>query len=62
MTNLQPHIRCTNEDAAKYAILPGDPQRVDRVKCFLTDVKDIAFNREHKSASEIGRASCRERV
>ena len=51
MTNLQPHIRCTNEDAAKYAILPGDPQRVDKVKFFLTDVKDIAFNREHKSAS-----------
>ncbi len=51
MTNLQPHIRCTNEDSAKYAILPGDPQRVDKVKLFLTDVKDIAFNREHKSAS-----------
>lgn len=51
MSNLQPHIRCTNEDAALYAILPGDPQRVERIKEFLTDVKDIAFNREHKSIS-----------
>lgn len=51
MSNLQPHIRCTSEDAAAYAILPGDPQRVERIKEFLTDVKDIAFNREHKSIS-----------
>lgn len=51
MSNLQPHIRCSNEDAALYAILPGDPMRVDRIKTFLTDAKDIAFNREHKSVS-----------
>lgn len=51
MSNLQPHIRCTEEDAALYAILPGDPQRVERIKEYLTDVKDIAFNREHKSIS-----------
>lgn len=49
MSNLQPHIRCTQEDAALYAILPGDPQRVDRIGKYLTDVKEIAFNREHKS-------------
>lgn len=51
MSNLQPHIRCAEEDAALYAILPGDPQRVDRIKEYLTDVKEIAFNREHKSIS-----------
>lgn len=51
MSNLQPHIRCTEEDAALYAILPGDPQRVDRIKEYLTDAKEIAFNREHKSVS-----------
>ena len=49
MSNLQPHIRCTEEDGALYAILPGDPQRVDRIREFLTDVKDITFNREYKS-------------
>ncbi|MDD2971514.1 MAG: nucleoside phosphorylase [Lachnospiraceae bacterium] len=51
MSNLQPHIRCTTEDAAKYAILPGDPQRVDRMKPYLENVTEIAFNREHKSIS-----------
>ena len=49
MSNLQPHIRCTTEDAAAYAILPGDHQRVGRIKEFLTDTKEIAFNREHRS-------------
>lgn len=51
MKNLQPHIRCSEEDAALYAILPGDPQRVDRIKEYLTDAKEIAFNRELKSVS-----------
>lgn len=51
MKNLQPHIRCSEEDEALYAILPGDPQRVDRIKEYLTDAKEIAFNREHKSVS-----------
>jgi len=45
----QPHIRCGLADGAKYAILPGDPARVDRVKQFLDDPVDIAFNREYKS-------------
>lgn len=49
MTDIQPHIQCRAEDAAKYAILPGDPQRVERVKRFLTDAREIAFNREYKS-------------
>ena len=51
MSTLQPHIRCSEEDAAKYAILPGDPARVDRIKKYLTDANDIAFNREMKSVS-----------
>lgn len=48
-TNLQPHIRCGVEDAAPYAILPGDPGRVDRIREYLSDVTEIAFNREFKS-------------
>lgn len=51
MSTVQPHIRCTKEDAAKYAILPGDPQRVERMKAYLTQVRDIAFHREMKSIS-----------
>jgi len=51
MGNLQPHIRFSEEEAAKYAILPGDPKRVDRIAKFLDDVKEITFNREYKSIS-----------
>jgi len=47
----QPHIRCSRTDGAKYAILPGDPERVDRVKLFLENPVDIAYNREYKSCS-----------
>lgn len=51
MDNVQPHIRCSKEHGAKYAILPGDPARVDRIGEYLEDVKQIACNREHKSIS-----------
>ena len=30
--SLQPHIRCSEQDMAPYALLPGDPGRLDRVK------------------------------
>lgn len=48
---LQPHIRCGKADAAEYAILPGDPARVERIQSYLQDVKSIAYNREFKSIS-----------
>ncbi|MGV8980763.1 nucleoside phosphorylase [Clostridium sp.] len=51
VNDIQPHIRCCIKDAAEYAILPGDPIRVDRVKMFLDDSVDIAFNREFKSCT-----------
>ncbi len=51
MDQKQPHIQCAPSDGAKYAILPGDPARVDRIKTFLDDAKDIAYNREMKSIS-----------
>lgn len=47
--NLQPHIRCCSEDAADFAILPGDPERVERIRAFLENTKDIAYNREFKT-------------
>lgn len=49
MRNVQPHIQCGAEDAARYAVLPGDPQRVERMKRFLAEVREITFNREYKS-------------
>ena len=51
MKELQPHIRLSKEDSAKYAILPGDPGRIDHIKMFLTDAKEIAYNREIRSIS-----------
>lgn len=49
MANLQPHIRCGTADAAAYAILAGDPARLDRIAEHLQDVREIAYNREHRS-------------
>lgn len=51
MVNKQPHIRCDSNDAAKYAIMPGDIGRVEKVMRFLDDPRDIAFNREFKSCT-----------
>lgn len=46
---LQPHIQCDSSRMAPYALLPGDPGRVDKVKAYLTNPVEIAFNREYKS-------------
>jgi uridine phosphorylase len=43
---LQPHIRLTQEQAANYAVLPGDPGRVKRIATFLDGVEELAYNRE----------------
>ncbi len=51
MGELQPHIRCTSEDAAEYAILPGDPGRIDRIIPLLEKVKEVAFNREFRTVT-----------
>lgn len=46
---LQAHIQLDDNYGAKYVLLPGDPKRVDRVKEFLTDTKELAYNREYRS-------------
>lgn len=46
---LQPHLRISEELSVSYALLPGDPQRVDRIKAFLDNPIEVAFNREFKS-------------
>ncbi|GAA0486688.1 nucleoside phosphorylase [Salinibacillus aidingensis] len=48
-TEMQPHLQLTEEIQAKYALLPGDPKRVDQVKKHFHNVKELAFNREYKS-------------
>jgi uridine phosphorylase len=46
---LQPHIRIGNEHSAPYALLPGDPGRVDEVAKFLEKPRELAYNREYKT-------------
>ena len=43
------HIRCGRRDAAPYAILPGDPGRINHIARHLNDVREIAYNREFRS-------------
>ncbi|WHY78508.1 nucleoside phosphorylase [Neobacillus sp. WH10] len=47
--NLQPHIRIANGHEVQYALLPGDPGRVDEVAKFLENPVEIANNREYKT-------------
>lgn len=51
MEEKQAHIRLSKQDGAKYAILPGDPGRIDHIKEYLTDAKELAYNREMRSIS-----------
>lgn len=45
---LQPHIQLESVQASA-AILPGDPARIDRIAAVLTDVRELAYNREFRS-------------
>ena len=49
MPQLQPHIRLDQNHGALSALLPGDPARLDRIKPFLSDVSELAYNREYRS-------------
>lgn len=45
---LQAHLQLEKIEA-KYAILPGDPKRIDVIKQFLDDPKELMYNREFRS-------------
>lgn len=45
---LQAHIQLEKINA-KYAILPGDPKRIDIIKEFLENPKELMYNREFRS-------------
>lgn len=49
MSQLQPHIRLDSSIKIKFALLPGDPARLDRIAAFLKDVEELAYNREFRS-------------
>lgn len=53
------HIALTAEQGAKYALLPGDPARVEKIAAFLDNPQPLASNREFTSYSG---TLCGERV
>jgi len=50
MNPIQPHIRLSREmTRARYALLPGDPKRVEHVAQYLEQVEDFGMNREYRA-------------
>ena len=45
----QAHICLDETLGIRYAILPGDPARLDRIAAELEDVQELAYNREFRS-------------
>lgn len=45
----QAHILLEESLGIKYAIMPGDPARLDRIAKFLDNPKELAYNREFRS-------------
>ena len=44
---LQYHINISQDNGAKYAILPGDPGRCQKIADLLDNAEQISFNREY---------------
>ena len=49
MEELQAHIQLKKTDAVEDAIIVGDPARVDQVAKFLTEFRELKYNREFRS-------------
>ncbi len=47
--DIQYHINLSSENKAKYAILPGDPARVEIIASYLDLPKEVAYNREYRT-------------
>ena len=45
--SVQKHIRCRRGDVAEFVLIPGDPQRAERIAQRLTDARLISVNREY---------------
>ena len=46
---VMPHLKLRDDLGIQYAILPGDPARVERIAEQLEDGEELEFNREYKS-------------
>ena len=58
--NRQYHIALTPDDVGQYAILPGDPGRVEEIANYLENPVFVAVNREYKTyaGTLLGRRVC----
>jgi uridine phosphorylase len=45
----QYHIQCRKGDLAEYLLVPGDPERVDKIASFWDYAKEISCHREFRS-------------
>ncbi len=45
----QYHIQTKPGDVGRYVILPGDPGRCEKIAAYLTDAKEVAYNREFRT-------------
>lgn len=52
---MQPHIRLSDHQSCRYAVLPGDPGRIDRIASYLERVEDLGTNREYRSVRGLWR-------
>jgi uridine phosphorylase len=41
------HIAISPDDAAEYALIPGNPDRCAKIAAFLDDAEKIAQSRQH---------------
>lgn len=48
MTEIQYHIRVSENDVGKYVLLPGDPGRCESIANYFDNPTFVSFNREHK--------------
>ena len=46
---MQYHIKLKAEHKAKYAIIPGDPGRVEKIAAYLDNAEQVMYNREYNS-------------
>jgi uridine phosphorylase len=45
------HIRCAPGEIGEYVLLPGDPGRISLIAELLDDVREVAYNREHRTVT-----------
>jgi uridine phosphorylase len=48
VTEIQYHIRVSENDVGKYVLLPGDPGRCESIANYFDNPQFVSFNREHK--------------